>query len=282
MIDSSLEYSEPLDMLKIFFHSDFPITDKITIHKPLMGEIIDYPDGESAFLFVVYVFVGNTTHFKVQLWDNGIDWNEITDFEMFCDMVTFLSKTQTEILFKDIDFTLFQKVQRVKDNELVELLLYDPINDIEITELTYFRMRYYLRHIFNIFPDIEVGIKKKRVKEEIINYDRKKSAKNAESSVGSYYLPLISACLNYSGFKYNSEQIKHISIVEFLDSVQRIPINERSSATLHGMMSGFVDGTKISPEMFDFFKDIYSGKRSMTKQEKADLVNKESLHDENK
>ena len=41
-----------------------------------------------------------------------------------------------------------------------------------------------------------------------------------------------------------------------MDSVQRIRIFENSTATLKGMMSGFVDGSKIKPEQYDFMKEI--------------------------
>ena len=273
MIDS--EYSEPIDWLKLFFHFQYPITDKITLYQPYVRDIIDYKDGESTFLFLLYVFVGNTTYFKVFLWDNGVDWNKISDFEMFCDMVRAFTPEQTKLFFGDLNFQNFKKIERQKENG-IERLLYDPINDIELTEITYLRIRFYLRHMFDIFPDIEVGIKGKRMKQEIIDYDRKLAKKNSKDG-GSYFLSLISTCLNSKGFKYNSQTIKDIGIVELLDSVKRLPHISQCEAVLHGLNGGFVDGSKVKPEQYNFFNDLYKIKRSKSKREQADKVNQEAI-----
>lgn len=286
MTGQTVEYSEPIDLLKLYFEKEFPITDKIIVYKPSVGDIVEYPDGESGFSFILHVFTGNTTYFKVFLWDNGIDWNKLTDFEMFCDFITGLDLTveKTKILFGELDFSNFKKfvkqkeVTEIVDEEEVvktvdEIVLYDPINDIVIDELTYFRIRFYLRHMFNFFPEIETGIKGKRMKKEIIEYDRKKATKNTKDSGGSFYLPLISFCLNHPGFKYKKDELKEIGIVEFLDSVSRLVLNEHCRATLNGIRSGFVDGSKIKPDEYDFTKDIYANRKSETVFEKVNQYN---------
>lgn len=269
-----IDYNESVDMLSLFFDlEDFELNEHIKIHQPSIEDIVRYPGGEECFLFNLYVFCGNTTHFRVVLWDNGVDWNKITDFQLFADMVTKIPVEQTKIIFGDLDFTKFRRIIKGPTEEHPDIevheIMYDPINDIEITEFTYLRMRNYLRHMFNIFPKIEVGIKKKRLKREIIEYDRKLAERNAKKSSGSYYLPMISFCLNHPGFKYNKTQLRDVGIVEFMDSVQRLSVIEDAIATLRGAKSGFVDATKISPESFNFMKDIYADKRSKTAYEEA-------------
>lgn len=267
---SSDPFDEKIDQGYLYFNDKFQITDKITIYKPSVIDIFKYkegqPDGgESGFYFMLYVFVGNTTYFKIALWDNGIDWNKITDFEMFSSMVVGLNKESTQILFGDLDFSLMKPypivIQAVNEEtgELEDkesLVLYDAVNDIEITELIYFKMRNYLRHMFGIFPKVETGIKKKRIKEEMIRYDRMEAQKNSKESSGSFLFPLVSSCLNHPGFKYKKNELNEVGIVEFMDSVERIQVYEQATATLKGMMSGFVDGSKIKPEQYNFMKDI--------------------------
>lgn len=277
---TSDSFEEKIDQGYLYFNNEFQITDKITIHKPSVLDIFNYkkgqPDGgESGFFFMLHVFVGNTTYFKIALWDNGIDWNKITDFEMFASMVVGLKPDSTSILFGDLDFSLlkpYKTEQEVVNEETGELetkesfVLYDAVNDIEITEITYFRIRNYLRYMFGIFPKVETGIKGKRMKEEIIRYDRMKAKQDSEKSSGSFLFPLVSACLNHPGFKYKKNELNEVGIVEFMDSVERIQIYEQATATLKGMMSGFVDGSKIKPEQYNFMKEIVMKPKDLKEQ----------------
>lgn len=277
---TSDSYEEKIDQGYLYFNDEFQITDKIIIHKPSVVDIFKYkegqPDGgESGFYFMLYVFVGNTTYFKIALWDNGIDWNKITDFEMFSSMVVGLKPESTSILFGDLDFSSLKPYPievQVVNEETGELenkesfVLYDPVNDVEITELTYFKIRNYLRYMFGIFPKVETGIKGKRMKEEIIRYDRMKAKKDSENSSGSFLFPLVSTCLNHPGFKYRKDELNKVGIVEFMDSVERIQIIAQATATLQGMMSGFVDGSKIKPEQYNFMKEIVMKPKDLNEQ----------------
>lgn len=60
---------------------DFKINDKITIHMPSVGDIIDY--GEQKYFQLVYLFCSTSSDYKAQLDSVGIDWQKISDFEMF-------------------------------------------------------------------------------------------------------------------------------------------------------------------------------------------------------
>lgn len=283
---TSDSFEEKIDQGYLYFNDEFKITDKITIRKPSVIDIFNYKSGEansgeSAFFFMLYIFIGNTTYYKIALWDNGIDWNKITDFQMFSSMVTGLKVEDTRILFGDIDFSKmkpYPRKEQVLNEETGELeeketiVLYDPESDVAITEYVYFKMRNYLRYMFGIFPKVETGIKGKRVKEEIIRYDRMKAKKDAENSNGSYLFPLVSACLNHPGFKYKKNELNEIGIVEFMDSVERIQVYEQATATLKGMMSGFVDGSKIKQEQYNFMKEIITKPRDL-KDEIGELAN---------
>ena len=277
---TSDSFEEKLDQGYLYFNDEFQITDKITIRKPTVADIFNYKKGqpnggELGFYYMLHIFVGNTTYFKIALWDNGIDWNKITDFEMFASMVSSLKPEDTSIIFGDLDFSLFKpysaETQEVNE-ETGELetkesfVLYDSVNEIEITDITYFRIRNYLRYMFGIFPKIETGIKGKRRKEEIIRYDRMESQKNSKESSGSFLFPLVSACLNHPGFKYKKNELNEVGIVEFMDSVERIQVYEQATATLKGMMSGFVDGSKIKPEQYNFMKEIILKPKDLKEQ----------------
>ena len=270
---NSAEYEEEIDQGYLYFEDTFPITDDIIIHKPSVLDIFRYPGGEKAFYSMLNIFTGNTTSFKVVLWDNGIDWNKISDFEMFTSFIAGLKPEQTSVLFGDLDFSEF-KPYSITVNDIDEegneikkesFILYNKDSDIEISELTYFRMRNLLRYMFNIFPKVEY-CNKKRAKREMIRYDRMIAEKNARENPGGFLFPLISTMLNHPGFKYKRDELKDIGIFEFMDSVQRVQVYENSIATLHGMMSGFVDGSKIKPDQYNFMKEITLKPKSLQEQ----------------
>ena len=261
--DEYEEYDEEIEPGYLYFNDVFPITENITIYKPSVYDIFNYPDGEKGFYHIVNIFTGNTTSFRVALWDNGIDWNKITDFEMWTSMVVGLTQDQTAILFGDLDFSQL-KPYSIKNKDFDEegneiekesFILYNPKNGIEISEITYFRIRNLLRYMFGIFPRAEFT-KGKRMKREMIRYDRNLAEKNSKDNSGGFLFPLVSALLNHPGFKYKRNELKDIGIFELMDSVKRIQLYESATATLKGMMSGFVDGSKIKPEQYDFMKNI--------------------------
>ena len=47
-----------------------------------------------------------------------------------------------------------------------------------------------------------------------------------------------------------------MNIFEFYDSVKRLQVYENATACLKGLFSGFVDGSKISADQYNFMKEI--------------------------
>ena len=67
--------------LQLYFGDDYVVNDKITIHQPSIQDYITY--GEENIQSVIYPFISNTTKCRLQLWNNGIDWNDITNQQLF-------------------------------------------------------------------------------------------------------------------------------------------------------------------------------------------------------
>ena len=75
---------EKLDFnpLRVYFGDDYVVNDRITIRQPSIQDFID-ADNESDIYRVITPFISNTTGYRVQLWDIGIDWNTISNLELF-------------------------------------------------------------------------------------------------------------------------------------------------------------------------------------------------------
>ena len=264
MTNSPKTYPKVIDKLQLYFGEPFQI-DKLTIYQPTIGNIMRY--GENDFYSMLSVFTGNTTTRRVALWEMGIDWCKITDFELFMSLVTGLTPDKTNILFGDLNFTLFKpyKVKELETDEKTQEqkeverpILYDETTDITIDAGLYEYMALYLRTMFQSFPKKEIA-RDKDTKQSLIDEDKRK-LKDARvlghDPDASSLLPLISACLNHPGFKYKKAELVDVGIFEFMDAVGRLRIYESTTALLKGMYSGFVDTKGINKEEFDFMREI--------------------------
>lgn len=238
------EYHFKFDELKMYFGEDYQVNENIRIHIPTIGEIIEF--GEQRIYSSISPFVGNPTSYRLQLWDMGIDWNKISDYELFVMLMQGLTKENTSLIFGETDFS---KLKPYMKEDTQELVLYDPEQDLTIDEYTYMHIREYIRLAFNQNPKVEKA-KGKATKEAIIDEERmnlviaqRKEKKNVGKSI---YLPLISALLNHPGFKYKKDELKQVNIVEFMDSVQRLQVYESTRALMSGMYSGMLDTSKMN------------------------------------
>lgn len=252
------------DMMKMYFGDDFVFNKYITFYQPTIGEILDF--GEDNLQKAIAPLVGNTTSYRLQLWDSGVDWNTITDWELFVLLYKTMTPDITCIVFGRFDFTNLIAVKRV-DTESVVLgfpKFDDEGNVIDfetvIDEVVYYRLCEYVRTIFNQHPKVQKA--KGRAKEVLIKRDREELQKRKDSGVGSsFLLPLISGLVNHPGFKYKKNELREVGYIEFMDSVQRLLVYEQSTAFLKGMYSGFMDTSKIPKKELEqhvnWLRDLY-------------------------
>jgi len=249
-----------IDRLKLYFGEPLIINEdgvrgSVTVKSPTIGDILTI--GESKFYSTLSILVGNTTQFRLMLWEAGIDWNTITDFQMFMIMYKQLDQDVVDLLFDNINFQNFEPYARTKEDGSEEEFLYDESTDTEITELVYQYFHQYLQNVFNMKPERELT-PDKMLKEWWIRKDKnelRQKEKKGESSSFSF-VPLISSYINHPATKYKLKELKEVGIAEFFDSLKRIQLYEHATAVLKGMYSGFVNSKDIDPSSYDFMKDI--------------------------
>lgn len=249
-----LAKAEPeFDLLRLYFGEDYKINDRIIIHQPTIQDIIDM--GEKVFYSTIAPFTTNTTAFRVQLWDLGIDWNEISDFELFSLLLKTISKENTKVIFGDIDFGSFDLVAKLDDEGNPIPILFSQAMGMEIDEQTYQRIRNYLCFMFNVKLENEF-CKSKSLKPEIIAKSRADMARKLAETKGSSLVQMVSFALNHPGFKYKKNELREVGYVEFIDSIKRLQIYESTRALTQGSYSGFCDTSKIPKENFNFMRDV--------------------------
>ena len=244
------------DKLAMYFDKDYFVKD-ICIKMPTIGDILKF--GESRFYNTFSPFFTNSTSIRVQLWDMEprVDWTKVKDIQVFNMLhLNLLDEEVVHSVFPDITFSDFQLMGLKDDPD--KLVLYSPSQQIILTESDYMEIATYIRTILNRFPKVEKA-KGKTTKQWMIQEDRMKllnSDKENDEENSSYLLSLVSSCLNHPGFKYKLEDLENMGLYRFMDSVKRIQKYEHSTAVLKGMYSGFVDGSKINPEQYNFMGDV--------------------------
>lgn len=245
------------DIIKMYFMKDYYATEKICVTQPTIGDIIEY--GENDFWSMINLFCTNPTAMRLQLWNNGYDWNKVDDFELFSSLVVNLPKESTEIIFKDLDFSKFKTI-RNSDDKLV--MVYMPEPTIIIDEEIYKNLVGYLRIMFDIHPKVEKA--RNNATKEIMIMEDEQNLRIAEENASkqkwnkSLLFPLVSSYLNHPGSKYSSRELEKVGIVEFLDSIKRLQVYENSISLMTGMYMGMVDLSKIDTKKeLNWMRDLY-------------------------
>ena len=237
-----------LDELQLYFGEDYVVNSKIVIHQPTIGEIVEY--GEKEYYSMIHTLTCIPSDMKSQLWDLGIDYMEIEDFDLFMLLTRGLKHIDTQILFGDLDFSRFEIMINKQNNKQV---LYDASTDTLIDELAYMKIVNYLRKLHGIKPKIEHATTK-TVKKILIQLDRERIAKAKNQPYKSQLKELISAMMRYPGFKYKKNELKECGLYEFMDTVQGAQIYVSSTALLQGSYSGMIDTSNIDKKNFNWLR----------------------------
>ena len=251
------------DRLRMYFGEPLVIDFEdlkgvITVYSPTIGDIIEF--GERRFYQTLTTLTTNTTANRLMLWDAGIDWNEISDFELFSMLIQTVDQEVSKLFFGEVDITKFERMARMKDDKQ-ELILYNQESDIEINERAYFYISQYLRAIFNYYPE-EKLTDSGYLKKWYIDADKRQKKLDEEMAIkkgsdfSSAFQAQISSFISHPGTKYKLRELKEVGVCEFFDTLQRLQIYESATACMKGMYSGFVDGKKIKPEDYNFMREI--------------------------
>lgn len=261
--NNTAQITHKFDHLKMYFGEPFEVGNGLIIHQPTVGQILEV--GEQDFYAMLYVFISNPTTYRLQLWDLGIDWNKISSYTLFTMLIKSVDSNVAKVIFGDVDFKGFEiyakTVQKTDDDgeetEVQIPTLYNTATEMELSEDDYTLISEYLQTMFNIFPKVEKA-KGRSTKEAIIEEDRMNLAmrQKKDDSDDSSLLSLVSACVNHPGFKYKLQELRDVGICQFMDSVQRLQVYESSTALMKGMYSGFVDGSKLNANDYNWMRSL--------------------------
>ena len=237
-----------VDDLKLYIGDDFVINDKIKVLQPTIRQIAEF--GERDFFSVVHTVTAIPSDMKANLWDLGLDWMEVEDFELFIMLAQTLTPDKTRLLFGDVDFS---KLKPFRNNQNGDIVLADKETGIIVDKMIYLQIVSYLRKAFNITPKIEKAANKitKRI---LIEEDRAKLKFNKDKPFKSFLLPLISSVKVKQG--YTKEYVLNMGYVEFMNDVARLQVIHNADHLLSACYAGTIDMKKINKAELNWMKEL--------------------------
>ena len=237
-----------VDELSLYFGEPYKINDYISITLPKVGDVVRY--GEKEYYSMIQTITAIPSDMKSQLWDMGLDWTQITDFQLFMMLAPTLPQSKTQIIFGDIDFQTMHPFEN-KTNDTV--VLANPETGAIIDELAYGKISAYLCTAHGFTKKVEKAANE-FTKKFMIEEDRQKIKYNAKQPYKSFLRQIISAVKCRMG--YNLDYIKNMGLYELTDDLSRLSIIVQSDALLQGSYSGMVDTSKIPRKNFDWTRAI--------------------------
>ena len=238
-----------VESLFLYFGDDYIINDKIRMHQPLIGEVVDY--GEGSYFSMVHQLTAIPSDVKSILWDmpEPIDWTQISDFDLFVMFSQNLTPDKTGIIFGDLDFSKLKPYRHPQNDGIV---LADKEAGVLIDELIYMRMMLFLRKLHNITPKPEKA-KGKRAKQAMIDEDRRNREQNKDKPFKSYLLPLISAVKVRQG--YTKDYVRNMGLFEFFDDLARLQIIYNSDHLMNAAYAGTLDMKRIDKKELNWLRE---------------------------
>ena len=237
-----------VDELQLYFGDDYVINDYISIIQPHVGSVVDY--GEAQYFSMVHTLTAIPSDMKSQLWDMGLDWCEVDDFELFMMLAQTLTPDRTYILFGDLDFS---KLRPFKNNQNGDVVLADKETGIVIDKMIYLRIMSYLRKLHNLKPKVEKAANS-ITKKVLIEEDRQKILHAKDKPFKSYLLPLISSIKVKQG--YTKDYVRNMGLYEFFDDVARMQIINNADHLLSACYAGTIDMKKINKAELNWMKEL--------------------------
>ena len=245
MKNTDLMHIEPLDL---YVGKPYRINDKIICYQPKIGDIADY--GENAYFSMVHTLCATPADMKVRLFDAGINWMEISSFEIFCMIAPSLPIEQTKILLGDPDLSLL-KTYRSKENG--EIILASAEQQVKIDKLIYERIVNCIRKMHGLKANNERAHNKATMRAMIEN-DRQTMELNAKKEPSSYLLPLISSVRCKMG--WTMDYVLQEGVYSFFDTVNRLNVIDNADHLVSGIYAGTVDSKRISRDALNWMREL--------------------------
>lgn len=234
-----------MSIVNLLYKRSVPVTPKISIHVPTVGEILE---DEDKYNSLVGILTAMPIDLMVQLDDAGIDYTEINAYELFLLTFEGIKKQDTSLVFEDLDLNKFELAIEEKSGKPV---LLNAEDDIVIDRATHNLITDTIRKVNNLEKNRRLPANEE-AKKYMMERARQKMKRRANRSHDSQLEQLIIAMVNTEQFKYGYDETLELSIYQFNQSVRQIIKKIEYDNRMFGVYSGNIDAKKLRQEDFDW------------------------------
>lgn len=235
-------------MLNLLFGNVVPVANNIEFHIRTLGEILEF--GEERYFQYISVFLADPFDYMYPLFKAGIDYEDITEFELFLSLMGQLTPDVMQFLFGD---TLsFENMVLAKDNKTEELVLVNPENpDSVFNASTLFVLADVIRQVHYIEHEVKRA-GNKAAKDYFLQLAAKRAKRKAREEAKPVLKPLIISLVNAPEFPYNYNTVKDITIYQFFSSIRQIPKRLSWNYIMQGIYAGTIDQKSVNWREIDW------------------------------
>lgn len=228
-----------MSTINLLYQKQYPINDNIHIVIPTVGEILE---NEDRYYNMVSMLTSMPIDLMVELDDAGIDYTEITEYELFLILFASLRTMDTSPIFGDLNLMAFELTENKQNGQP---MLLDRKNDIRIDRAIQGQIAATLRKIHHLEKNIRRPANDE-AKKYLLKRAREKAKRRKNKKDFSQLESLIVAMVNTEQFKYDFEGARHLTIYQFNESVRQIIKKVDYEHRMSGIYAGTIDPKKMS------------------------------------
>lgn len=238
---------------KCYMSGNYKVNDKITVRFPTVREIM-FDIGEKEYWQAVFMLTMTPSDVIAELDDDGLDWEQVPEFDLFIKNFIFMSEDMLRIFLPCLNKDNFQLVE---NENIQQINLYDPVNDILIDSNIYLYIVDYIRYVHGIKKNIiKAGnaYTHKGLIEDAHKHKKWASMKKAKADKSQMkaYVSFLMASLSYS-----RDEVLDMQMNFFLDIIKRVSAIETAKEMPFMAYSGMIDTTKKeNKKLFDPMRDF--------------------------
>lgn len=226
----------------LLYKTSYRINDKISIVIPKVGEVLE---DESTYNNLVFLLTAMPIDMMVELDDMGVDFTQITDYDLFIIVFELIKKMDTRLVFGDLDLSKY-KVRLSEDFTSMECV--NPEDGTVIDRSTHSEIASVLRAINHLEADNRKPGNEEARKFMIERARKKKLRDKRKKKDRSQFEQLIVALVNTPEFHYGFEGTRELSIYQFYESLRQVMKKVEFDNRMIGVYAGTVNAKELSQD----------------------------------
>lgn len=232
--------------LSLLFGDTYKINDFISIRQPIFAELKEYDDIK--YMNMVKTLCSTPADCMALLDDIGLDFEQVSDFDLFAMLVQNFTVEETSILFgENLDFS---KMRLKFDDEIQENVLYGLAKDgrlFKIDSYTHLLIVDFLREGHGLTANRTVA-GNEFTKQWMIQDQREEIKKNKNIKQKSFFKEIIPKMVCTAGFPYDYKTVQSLTVAQLIVSMKSVLHEKSFTHLMNGIYNGTVDSSKLTSD----------------------------------